>query len=117
MPDTSHLILVIAVFLFAIALIALAAWGVKAFFSNGGSSSGFLRSRERRLGLVETYSLDARRKLMLVRRDDKEHLLLVGGPVDLLLETGIEGRRPLEPPLEGVIIDHNDRRSLPENYR
>ena len=43
----------------------------------------------RRLALVETISLDARRKLMLVRRDGVEHLLLLGANSETLLETGI----------------------------
>ena len=29
---------------------------------------------------------------------------MTGGPVDVLIETGIEGRRHLEPPLGDVII-------------
>jgi flagellar protein FliO/FliZ len=43
----------------------------------------------RRLALVETISLDARRKLMLVRRDGVEHLLLLGANSETVLETGI----------------------------
>jgi len=58
-----------------------------------------LRGRDRRLGMVETASVDAHRKLILIRRDTVEHLIMTGGPVDVLIETG-----PLEPPLEDVII-------------
>lgn len=43
----------------------------------------------RRLALVETISLDARRKLTLVRRDGVEHLLLLGPNSETVLETGI----------------------------
>ncbi len=45
--------------------------------------------RSRRLAFVERTSLESGRKLMLVRRDDMEHLILVGGPIDLVVETGI----------------------------
>ena len=44
---------------------------------------------ERRLSLVEQTSVDNRRKLLLVRRDGVEHLIMTGGPVDLVIETGI----------------------------
>jgi flagellar protein FliO/FliZ len=44
---------------------------------------------EKRLGVVEQASVDGRRKLLLIRRDDVEHLILTGGPVDVVVETGI----------------------------
>jgi hypothetical protein len=51
-----------------------------------------LGGRERRLGVVDRASVDGRRKLLLVRRDNVEHLILIGGPIDVILETGIERR-------------------------
>ena len=45
--------------------------------------------RLRRLSFVERTSLDGGRQLLLVRRDDVEHLILIGGPIDLIVETGI----------------------------
>ena len=48
---------------------------------------------ERRLAVVEQSSLDGRRKLVLIRRDDVEHLIMTGGPVDVIVETGIVPRR------------------------
>ncbi|MGC1712512.1 MAG: hypothetical protein WA717_13115 [Methyloceanibacter sp.] len=56
-----------------------------------------MRPREKRLGVVETAIVDQKR-LVLVRRDDVEHLIIVGGPVDMVVETGIKGRPHLEPP-------------------
>jgi flagellar protein FliO/FliZ len=56
-----------------------------------------MRPREKRLGVVETAIVDQTR-LVLVRRDDVEHLIIVGGPVDMVVETGIKGRPHLEPP-------------------
>lgn len=44
---------------------------------------------EKRLDVVEQWSLDARRRLVLIRRDDVEHLIMTGGPVDIVIETGI----------------------------
>ena len=51
-------------------------------------------SRQRRLGIVESTSIDGKRRLLLVRRDNVEHLIMTGGPVDVLVETGI----PIAPP-------------------
>ncbi len=73
-----------------------------------------LGRREKRLGVVETASVDQKRKLLLVRRDDVEHLIIVGGPVDMVVETGIKGRPHLEPPLEDVIIARSDTRPAPD---
>jgi hypothetical protein len=39
---------------------------------------------------------------------------MTGGPVDVLIETGIEGQKPLEPPLQDVIIAHADTRPAPD---
>jgi flagellar protein FliO/FliZ len=44
---------------------------------------------EPRLGVSELANIDGRRKLVLVRRDDVEHLLMIGGPVDLIVEEKI----------------------------
>jgi flagellar protein FliO/FliZ len=47
---------------------------------------------ERRLALVEVRPLDAKHKLVLLRRDDREHLVLLGASGDLLIESGIPAR-------------------------
>lgn len=46
--------------------------------------------RQPRLGIVDIYEMDAQRRLILLRRDGVEHLLLVGGPNDLVIEQRIE---------------------------
>jgi hypothetical protein len=45
---------------------------------------------DKRLAVVEHASVDGRRRLVLVRRDNVEHLIMTGGPVDVLIESGIE---------------------------
>ena len=44
----------------------------------------------KRLEVMDHASIDGRRRLVLVRRDNVEHLIMIGGPVDLVVETGIE---------------------------
>ena len=59
----------------------------------------FSRPRvEPRLSVVEQTSVDNRRKLLLVRRDGVEHLIMTGGPVDVVIETGI-GATTSTPPV------------------
>jgi hypothetical protein len=113
--DINSILLGAAGLLFAIALIALMSWCFKTFMLGGGrTSAGFLKGREKRLGLVATASVDNRRKLLLIRRDEVEHLIMTGGPVDMVIETGIKGRKPLEPPLAGVVMAESDARRAPE---
>jgi flagellar protein FliO/FliZ len=47
--------------------------------------------RGRRLSMVEALPLGPRHRLVLVRRDDVEHLLLMGPQGDLVVEAGIHG--------------------------
>lgn len=47
------------------------------------------RKGDRRLSIVEVLALDARRRLVLVKRDGVEHLLLLGQGDDQVVETGI----------------------------
>ena len=44
--------------------------------------------RGQRLGISEYHELDKMRRLVLVRRDNVEHLVLIGGPQDVVIETG-----------------------------
>ena len=48
------------------------------------------RGRQPRLGIVDIYELDRQRQLILLRRDNVEHLLLVGGPNDVVVERHIQ---------------------------
>lgn len=98
-----------AIFLIAF-VIVLALIGVFAWlrFRAGGLSVSSARGRQARLGVIESAAVDGRRRLLLVRRDNVEHLIMVGGPADLLVEANItraqavatrEGvtQRPAEP--------------------
>jgi flagellar protein FliO/FliZ len=47
------------------------------------------RARGSRLGVVDVYGLDGQRQLVIVRRDNVEHLLMIGGPNDVVVEGNI----------------------------
>jgi flagellar protein FliO/FliZ len=71
-------------FVLVLGLIALGAWTLRRF--GLGMVSGATRGR--RLAVIETLALDARHRLVLVRRDDREHLILFGAG-ETVVETGI----------------------------
>jgi flagellar protein FliO/FliZ len=76
-----------------VAILAAAALGLY-LYTRSNSENPLFAPRERRLAYVERAHLDGGRKLVLIRRDDVEHLLLVGGPIDLVIETGIPAEQP-----------------------
>jgi len=47
------------------------------------------RNRQPRLQVLDAAAVDARRRLVLVRRDDVEHLIMIGGPTDIVIESRI----------------------------
>lgn len=47
------------------------------------------RQRQPRLGVVDTYDLDRQRQLVLIRRDNIEHFVMIGGASDVVVETNI----------------------------
>jgi hypothetical protein len=53
--------------------------------------SGVRGRRGSRLGISEYYEIDKSRRLVLVRRDEVEHLILIGGDSDMVVEANIGG--------------------------
>ncbi len=47
------------------------------------------KNRQPRLQVLDAAAVDARRRLVLIRRDDVEHLVMIGGPTDIVIESGI----------------------------
>ncbi len=81
-------------------LIALAYWVVRRFAGFGIGGIG--RGRVPRLAVVDAVAIDSRRRLVLVRRDTVEHLLLLGGPSDLVVEPTIVRTRRRATPAEAA---------------
>jgi hypothetical protein len=71
-----------------IGLIVLTAWLVRRF---GGErlGGGAARGRQPRLAVIDAATIDGRRRLVLIRRDNVEHLLIIGGPTDVVVEQNI----------------------------
>jgi flagellar protein FliO/FliZ len=74
-------------FAVVLALIGLTAWLVRRFGSN--RLGGAARGRQPRLAVIDATAIDGRRRLVLIRRDNVEHLLMIGGPTDVVVEANI----------------------------
>jgi flagellar biogenesis protein FliO len=80
-------------FVVVLALIGLAAWLVRRFAGNRlGANAN--RGRMPRLAVIDAAAVDNRRRLVLVRRDNIEHLLMIGGPTDIVVEQNIVRAMP-----------------------
>ncbi len=74
---------------FVLGLIGLAT-AVMRRMGLGFPAGSLKRPGNRRLSVVETAPLDGRRRLVLIRRDDTEHLIVLGPSSELVIESGIE---------------------------
>ncbi len=86
---------------FVLGLIGFIAWAARRF----GLLRGAVRPRNgiRRLDVIETATIDSKRRLVLVRRDRTEHLLLLGIGSDMVIERGIEAEaEPATPRAEAA---------------
>ena len=76
-----------AALVFVLALIGLATWLARKF--GFGIRSAPVRRGDRRLHVVEVATVGSKHRAVLLRRDDKEHLVILGGATDVVVETGI----------------------------
>ena len=93
-------------------LIVAAVWVLKFVFRATSSASSWGRNR---LMVVEKTNIDPKRQLVIVRRDNVEHVILTGGPQDMIIESGIPvdkngARRPVPIP---VALNSNGQRANP----
>jgi len=98
MDDPTQYLRFAAALIFVLALIGAIAFVARAF--------GFLahvqrRPGERRLSVIEMLSLDPRRRVVLVRRDDKEYLILLSPTGETVLEGDIEVKDIPDAPISG----------------
>lgn len=84
--DTVNITQVIIAFGVLLLLLGLFWYGARAL--SGNARLGKMRAGQR-IGVVESAVVDGSRRLVLVRRDDTEHLLLLGSHGDVVIETNI----------------------------
>jgi len=78
-----------AALIFVLALIGILFWVLQRIGLGGGKNR-----RGTRLGIVEAAVVDKKRRLVLIRRDSVEHLVMIGGPQDVVVENNISRREP-----------------------
>lgn len=84
--DGAMLLKFAAAFAFVIGLMMLFSYMLKKL---GLSGQSFVSSGKRRLKVVEFLPIDHRRKLVLIRRDDREHLIVLGANGEVVVENNI----------------------------
>jgi len=87
--DTVDPIRFIFAFIFVLGLIGAMAFVLKRYGHRLSGQKFFAKGEEDRIVVLEVRWLDPRRKLVLVRRDDVEHLLLLSDKGEQVIEEGI----------------------------
>ncbi len=86
--DLSSPVRAIFALVLVVGLIGLVVWLVRRF-SGERLGSATARGRQPRLAVIDAAAVDGRRRLVLIRRDNVEHLLMIGGPTDVVVELNI----------------------------
>lgn len=88
-PDSPNAVRFAVIFLI-VALGVFVLWFVISSIMKALRRGGLVgRSRQPRLGILEETEIDARRRLLLIRRDNVEHLILLGQNGDIVIEQNI----------------------------
>ena len=89
MDDPTQYLRFVAALIFVLALMGAAVYALRAF---GLVQLTGRKPTDRRLSVVESLMIDARRRLLIVRRDDKEHLILLSPTGETVVEGNIEAK-------------------------
>ncbi len=90
--DTVQFIKFAAALLFVLALMGGLSLVMRRFAGNHPLTA----PHRRRLKIIEVLPLDARRKAVLLKRDDREHLVILGATSETVIESGIESQQDAE---------------------
>ena len=85
--DLPQILRLIAAMVFVLALMGGLALVLKKLGLGGHPN---IPQKKRRLKLIESLPLDSRRRAVLMQRDDKQHLVILGPNSETVVETDIE---------------------------
>ncbi len=88
--DGGRAVQMVLALLLVVGLLLVLAWMFRRLFGGGFSSH-----KGGRLSVLDSAPVDGRRRLILLRRDDVEHLVMIGGPNDVLVESRIMRGAPV----------------------
>jgi hypothetical protein len=77
-----------------LAMIVIGLWLLK-LLTRGTARIG---RAKKRLMIVDTATVDGKRQVVIIRRDNVEHLIMTGGPQDLIIESNIAAPEPAPSP-------------------
>src|ERR1043165_5569788 len=86
--EGSLIVRFVVAFVIVLGLIGLTFWLIRRF-GTARVGAAAQRGRQPRLAVIDAAPVDGRRRLVLVRRDNVEHLLMIGGPSDIVVEQNI----------------------------
>ncbi len=114
--EGSLIVRFVVAFVIVLALIGLTFWLIRRF---GGArvGSGPQKGRQPRLAVIDAAPVDGRRRLVLIRRDNVEHLLMLGGPSDFVVEQNIVRAVPVNPPRDVPVPRAEGARPLADAAR
>ena len=92
---------------FVLGLIGLLTWFARRLGLGGRITP--TKGRQQRIGVTAAIALDGRRRLVLLRRDDVEHLVILGPNTETVVETGIPAPAP-----DSVVATEPERRPFKE---
>jgi flagellar protein FliO/FliZ len=95
--ESTLIVRFIVAFVIVLALIGLTFWIIRRFGTTRVGAAA-QRGRQPRLAVIDAAPVDGRRRLVLVRRDNVEHLLMIGGPSDIVVEMNIVRAVPVNAP-------------------
>src|SRR5256714_1066070 len=113
--EGSLIVRFVVAFVIVLALIGLTFWLIRRF-GTARVGTAAQRGRQPRLAVIDAAPVDGRRRLVLVRRDNVEHLLLIGGPSDFVVEQNIVRAVPVNPPRDAPVPRAESQRT-PETVR
>jgi flagellar protein FliO/FliZ len=104
--DFSGYLYVLFALVFVLALIALIATLARRYglgFAGGAKSGG-----GRRLSISEVLTLSPKHRLVLIKRDNTEHLLLLGASNDIVVENNVTKTQFSEALQEATVVKQHD---------
>lgn len=114
--EGSLIVRFVVAFVIVLALIGLTFWLIRRF-GTARIGTAAQRGRQPRLAVIDAAPVDGRRRLVLVRRDNVEHLLLIGGPSDFVVEQNIVRAVPVNPPRDVPVPRAPEGSRTPETAR
>jgi hypothetical protein len=114
--EGSLIVRFIVAFVIVLALIGVTFWLIRRF-GTARVGAAAQRGRQPRLAVIDAAPVDGRRRLVLIRRDNVEHLLMIGGPSDVVVEQNIVRAVPVNAPRDVPVPRQPGAEGRPENVR